>query len=81
MDTVSGYVEHIIYQNPENGYTVLELMGEGIEMTCVGVCRGLTEGETIEAQGEYTEHPTYGTQFKISAYQAVAPKDRVSMER
>lgn len=81
MDTISGYVEHIIYQNPENGYTVMELMGEEAEITCVGTCRGLTEGETIEASGEYTEHPVYGTQFKISAYQTVAPKDRVSMER
>ena len=81
MNTISGYVEHIIYQNPENGYTVMELTGEGTEMTCVGICRGLTEGETLEAQGEYTEHPVYGTQFKISAYRIVAPKDRVSMER
>ena len=81
MNTISGYVEHIIYQNPENGYTVMELTGEGTEMTCVGICRGLTEGETLEAQGEYTEHPVYGTQFKISAYRTVAPKDRISMER
>lgn len=81
MDTISGYVEHIIYQNPENGYTVMELIGEETEMTCVGICRGLTEGETIEAQGEYTEHPMYGTQYKISSYRTVAPKDRVSMER
>ncbi len=81
MDTVSGYVEHIIYQNPENGYTVMELMGEEAEVTCVGSCRGLSEGETIEARGEYTEHPMYGTQFKISSYQTIAPRDRVSMER
>ncbi len=81
MDAISGYVEHIIYQNPENGYTVMELMGEEAEVTCVVSCRGLSEGETIEAQGEYTEHPMYGTQFKISSYQTVAPKDRVSMER
>ena len=81
MMKLEGYVEHIIYQNPENGYTVMELTGEGTEMTCVGICRGLTEGETLEAQGEYTEHPVYGTQFKISAYRTVAPKDRISMER
>lgn len=81
MDTVSGYVEHIIYQNPENGYTVMELMCEEGAVTCVGNCRGLSEGETIEAQGEHTEHPMYGAQFKISAYQTVAPRDRVSMER
>ncbi len=81
MDTVSGYVEHIIYQNPENGYTVMELMGEEAAVTCVGSCPGLSEGETIEARGEYTEHPMYGTQFRISSYQTVAPRDRVSMER
>ncbi len=81
MDTISGYVEHIIFQNPENGYTVMELAGEEAETTCVGACRGLTEGETIEAQGEYTEHPMYGTQFKISSYRTVPPRDRVSMER
>ncbi|MDE7224544.1 MAG: ATP-dependent RecD-like DNA helicase [Acetatifactor sp.] len=81
MDTISGYVEHIIYQNPENGYTVMELMGDETGITCVGFCRGLSEGETIEASGEYGEHPMYGRQFKISSYQAVAPRDRVSMER
>lgn len=81
MDTVSGYVEHIIYQNPENGYTVMELTGEETTITCVGNCRGLSEGENIEAQGEYTEHPMYGSQFRISSYQTVAPKDRVGMER
>lgn len=81
MDTISGYVEHIIYQNPENGYTVMELMGDEAGITCVGSCRGLSEGETIEATGEYAEHPMYGRQFKISTYQTVAPRDRVSMER
>ncbi|MDE6675436.1 MAG: AAA family ATPase, partial [Acetatifactor sp.] len=81
METISGYVEHIIYQNPENGYTVMEVAGEEINITCVGFCRGLSEGETIEATGEYAEHPMYGRQFKISAYHTVAPRDRVSMER
>lgn len=81
MDTINGYVEHIIYQNPENGYTVMELMGDEAEITCVGFCRGLSEGETIEATGEYAEHPMYGRQFKINSYQTVAPRDRVSMER
>lgn len=81
MDTINGYVEHVIYQNPENGYTVMELMSDESEVTCVGFCRGLSEGETIEATGEYAEHPMYGRQFKISDYQTVAPRDRVSMER
>ena len=29
LDTVTGYVDHIIYQNKENGYAVLSLAVEG----------------------------------------------------
>ena len=81
METVSGYVDHIIYQNNENGYTVMSLISEGEELTCVGTCRGLSQGENITAQGEYTEHPVYGRQFKLSSFQVTAPRDSISMER
>lgn len=81
METINGYVEHIIFQNKENGYTVLNLITEGDEVTCVGICKGLTQGENISAQGELVEHPVYGSQFKINAFQVVAPRDSVSMER
>lgn len=81
MDTINGYVEHIIFQNKENGYTVMNLVTEGEDITCVGMCRGLTQGENIDAQGEYIDHPVYGSQFKISSYETVAPKDSASMER
>lgn len=81
METISGYVEHIIFQNSENGYTVLNLMTASEEVTCVGMCKGLSQGENITAQGEYTEHPVYGRQFRLSGFQVTAPKDSVSMER
>lgn len=81
METISGYVEHIIFQNKENGYTVMNLVTEEEEITCVGMFKGLTQGETITARGETVEHPVYGSQFKVSCYQTVAPKDSISMER
>lgn len=81
MEKINGYVDHIIFQNSENGYTVLSLMLEGEEMTCVGSCKGLTQGENVSAEGEYIEHPVYGTQFKITTYHTIAPQDSVSMER
>ena len=81
METISGYVEHIIFQNNENGYTVMNLVSEGEEVTCVGTCRGLGQGENITAQGEYIEHPVYGRQFKMSSFQVTIPRDSVSMER
>lgn len=81
METVNGYVDHIIFQNKENGYTVMNLVTEEEEVTCVGMFKGLTQGETITAQGEFVEHPLYGSQFKAVSYQTVAPKDSLSMER
>ena len=82
MEQLEGYVERIIYQKAENGYTVLELAADEEDIvTCVGMLKGVTEGENLELQGEYVEHPLYGTQFKIVSHKVVAPKDRVSMER
>ena len=81
METISGYVEHIIFQNTENGYTVMNLVSQGEELTCVGICRGLGQGENITAQGDYIEHPVYGRQFKLSSFQITAPQDSVGMER
>ena len=44
MESITGYVEHIVFQNSENGYTVMILMMEGEEVTCVGMCKGLGQG-------------------------------------
>lgn len=81
MEVLAGYVEHIIFQNAENGYTVLNLVHDGKEMTCVGMCKGLSQGENIEAQGDYIEHPLYGMQFKINTYRVAVPEDKEGMER
>ena len=81
METITGFVDHIVFQNSENGYTVMILSTEGEEMTCVGMCKGLTQGENISAEGEYIEHPVYGRQFKIQSYETVTPTDRVGMDQ
>lgn len=81
METVNGYVEHIIFQNNENGYTVMNLMSEGNEIICVGMGKGLSQGENIAALGEYVDHPVYGMQFKMASFQVVVPKDSIGMER
>ncbi len=81
MDTIRGYVDHIIYRNTENGYTVLELICEEEELTCVGIFSDIAEGENIEAKGEFTDHPTYGRQFKVHSFEEKAPEDEVAIER
>ncbi len=81
MDTLSGYVEHIVYQNSDNHYTVLNLVSGEEEITCVGVFHGVGEGETLELTGEYTNHPSYGRQFKMQSFQVKSPEDVLSIER
>lgn len=80
-ETVTGYVDHIIYRNAENGYTVLVLVVNEEELTCVGTFSDIAEGENIEAHGEYTEHATYGRQFKVVSFEEKEPEDEMAIER
>lgn len=81
MEKITGYVEHIVYRNAENGYTVLNLVSGEDETTCVGMFSSIAEGENIEAEGEFTEHPTYGEQFKVARFEEKMPEDREAIER
>lgn len=81
LETIKGYVDHIIFRNAQNGYTVLVLIVEEEEVTCVGVFSDIVEGENIEATGEYTDHPTYGRQFKVESFEEKAPEDEMAIER
>ena len=81
MEKLAGYVEHIIYRNTDNGYTVLNLVSGEEEITCVGIFSAIAEGENIEASGDYTDHPTYGRQFKVEIFEEKAPEDEEAIER
>jgi exodeoxyribonuclease V alpha subunit len=81
LETIRGYVDHIIYRNEENGYAVLVLIVDEEELTCVGTFPDISDGMTIEAAGEYTEHPTYGKQFKVSSFEEKEPEDEIAIER
>ena len=81
MEKIEGFIDHIIYQNAENGYSVMELVGKEDDYIVVGMLKGVSQGETICAEGEFVDHPTYGKQFKISSYEVVIPEDAVGMER
>lgn len=74
-------MDHIIYQNKDNGYAVLSVNVDDEEEICVGVFRGVDNGENLEITGEYVEHPGYGFQFRASSFRVVEPDDQLSMER
>lgn len=81
QNTVEGYVEHIIFRNEDNGYTVMNLMVDGSELTCVGVFEYIGEGELLELTGTYVDHATYGQQFKVESYETKIPEDTIAIER
>lgn len=82
-EVISGYIDHVVYRNEENGYTVLVLKGvEGVdEMTCVGTFPAIAQGMPIEASGSYIRHAVYGKQFQIASYVEKMPEDALAMER
>lgn len=81
METVTGYVDHIVFRNQENGYTVFNLDTEDGEVTCVGSFHYINEGELLEIQGDYVNHNVYGTQLKVHSHQVKEPEDLLSIER
>ena len=81
METVTGYVGHIVFRNEENGYTVFHLENDDGEVTCVGNFNFINEGEMLELTGEYVNHNVYGTQLKVASHVVKEPEDLVSIER
>ena len=81
MEEIKGYVEHIVYRNEENGYTVFHLNNDDGEVTCVGNFHFIEEGELLKMEGEYTTHKLYGLQFSVRTSEVCEPEDLVSIER
>lgn len=81
-ETVTGYIDHIIFRNEDNGYTVMVLKDQdGEELTCVGTFPAVSQGVSIEATGSYTRHSVYGKQFQIQSFTEKMPEDSLAMER
>lgn len=82
MEKIEGTINSIIYRNPDNGYTVLELVqADGTQITVTGCINDADVGENIVAQGEFRMHPVYDMQFNATSYDTKIPEDSVSMLR
>ena len=81
MEKLEGYVEKIVFRNPENGYTVFTLCLDEEETTCVGCFPVLNVGEYVSVEGSYAMHNVYGQQLQVSSLSPAEPKDTEAMER
>ncbi len=71
---LEGTISSIIFQNEENGYTILRMESGEEEMTVVGVMPGISPGEYVTVQGQWVRHATYGTQFRADLVERRLPQ-------
>ncbi len=72
---LKGIIDHIIFRNNENAYTVLSLNADdGGDYVCVGNLPELDPGENVVFEGEIIDTKKYGSQFSVTSY-TIAPLD------
>ncbi len=76
---LQGSVEHVIYHNDKNQYTVLELATEGGIVTVVGAFPFVSEGEELRIYGTWSSHPSFGDQFKAETFERARPATTAAM--
>lgn len=79
--TLSGEVERVIFRNPDNGWTVVEVRCEGRNVTAVGTFPDLYEGELVEMDGDYKRNERHGTQFTVVRVRADLPGGAREIEK
>lgn len=66
---------------PAKGKEKKKRPAEPETITCVGTLPVLGEGEMLSLEGEYTQHASYGRQFKVAFYEIKPPTDEMAIER
>lgn len=77
---ITGQVERIVFQNPENNYTVARLLDKDKLTTIIGNM-AINPGETIELEGKWVDSKKYGPQFQVESYRTVLPTTLKGIEK
>ena len=80
---VEGTVERIVFQNPDNLWTVARLRCDGREgmVTIVGALPGVASGTALRASGHFVQDATYGEQFRVEGFVPLTPATALGIER
>ncbi len=76
---LSGTVEHVVYHNDRNQYTVLEMAAGEELVTVVGAFPFVSEGEELHVYGTWSSHPSFGDQFKAETFERARPATTAAM--
>ncbi len=83
MESLQGYIDAIVYTQPENGFTVAKLKEKSKKehTVIVGVLPGIQPGETVRCGGTWKTHPSYGRQFDVTEFEVESPADLVGIQK
>ena len=87
--TVDGTVKSVVFRNDETGFCVLKVTSGEVarsyaspeEVTVLGTCAAVWEGEELHAEGEWVDDPVRGRQFKAKSVRCVPPKSAEGIRR
>ena len=83
MEKIKCTIERITFQNPENGYSVLQTTIKGYreEQTVVGIFHEVTVGAVLTVEGNWRVDKRYGRQFAAEKWTEELPADIVGIEK
>ncbi len=81
LTQLKGTVEHIIYSNEDNGYTVMDVGLEDDVITACGIMPYVSDGDSLILWGNWVHNPKYGRQFKVEQYERDMPADSAAILR
>ncbi|MCL1912783.1 MAG: ATP-dependent RecD-like DNA helicase [Eubacteriaceae bacterium] len=81
MEKVSGTITRVVFNNPDNHYSVIALDTEFGSLVANGTMYAINEGESVTLEGDFQEHPKYGKQFKFTSFFVEQPTDLYAVQR
>ena len=83
MEKIKCTIERITFQNPENGYSILQTIIKGYreEQTVVGIFHEVTVGAVLTVEGNWRVDKRYGRQFAAEKWTEELPADIIGIEK
>ena len=83
MDQLVGYIENIVYTEPDNGFTVarFKVPSQKDLITIAGSLPSVQPGETLRCKGNWKVHPKHGRQFEVLSFDTQAPSDLLGIQK
>ena len=80
MEILQGAISAVVYQNYDNGYSVLRLRcADGQVHTVVGTIPRPAVGERLLVTGRWSSHQSYGKQFEAEFLERLMPQTRAEI--